>query len=162
MFGSKKREAERDRQITKAAERASSRRSNFDDALREVLSATHTTTLHVSDLEISGSGGNCSITVAIQRAGSAGSTITLMEGLQKSLGRRYSVTACFNLTVVRPSSGLAMDLASGYSIPRLYAVKHDRKVLEVSSRQQFVQHRRELRKVNLAYVAVRRKNVKRK
>lgn len=143
MFGSVKRRERREREAQKAAERAASQRSNYMDAIQEVLRSNTELTLRVGSTKLSGHKGHCTVS---DKGPWYGSEYFLrdVQGVAKRMGPRYEVVGRVNSTVARPSAGLAMDLASGYSNPRLHAMNYDPVMITVRDAGDLKAHRQAL------------------
>lgn len=155
MFGSKKRQDQRRKEAAKAARVAASQRANIPQALQEVLDSPEEITLRVGDTKLRGYRGSCAVS-----GGDWFGPDWLwhdMESYRRQLGRGYRVVGCAWVSEERIPLSTAMDIASGYSIPRLHAIEHRTKMVKIASVADLEVHRHELHDPDGHWISISRR-----
>ncbi|MDB5162787.1 MAG: hypothetical protein JWO54_941 [Candidatus Saccharibacteria bacterium] len=156
MFGKRSRALRREEDIFKAAEIAAATRQNIDEAIQEVLRSTVPLRLYVGRRAVQGSVDFC--TVGKTSFLNAEYLLREIERLQSLLGSHYLVEGCVWTTVTKVPFGVAMDIASGYSNPRTYAIEHRTIMVYVTSAEDIKRIDRPYEDLKTSYIQIRKRS----
>lgn len=156
MFGRKRREARRRAAALEAARLAEMQRTDFWDALHEVLNSPEAITLMVRGTKLNGRNGVCVISGEGRWCGPNWLWYEV-EAYQQKLGPDYQVVGCAWVPVAQVPLSTAMDLASGYSAPRLHAIRYATQMVRVASEEDLEKYRAHLHDPTAHWIEVSRR-----
>jgi hypothetical protein len=141
VFNGDRRRKRRQREIEEAVERAASQRTNFMDALLEVLKATSELTLRCGRWKLRGGNGSCNVSTKWH---DLDDFLYHIETLQKELGGRFDVVGRAWVEVAQMSFGAACDIASRSPNIRLHGGQYRTQMVEMRNHADAKQYRWEL------------------
>ena len=140
MFGRKRREARRRAAALEAARLAEMQRTDLWQAIHEVLNSDEEIKLMVRGTELRGKDGVCVVSGEDHWYGPNWLWYEV-EAYQQELGPDYQVVGCAWVPERRVPISTAMDLASGYSMPRLHAIQHVTRMVRVANEEDLKKYR---------------------